>query len=114
MTAADLTRFQTLANTTSRTVFGATIKVASIPRLALFTAPRLSADLADSTVRVDRYTSTVRILKSEVITITAPTDWIGVLIELPEGNGWRSYRAIPELIQDIRLSNEWKLEVESV
>lgn len=96
------------------THMGSTIRVAGTERAAVYTAPRLDAALDPSTVRVDRYTSTVRILKSVVTAITVPTDWIGVLIELPEGASWRSYRAIPELIQDVHLSGEWRLEVESI
>jgi hypothetical protein len=114
VTAAALAAFQTLAHTTRTAVFGQTIRVAGEECSAVFSAPRLAAQFAPSTVRADTYTSTVRILKSVVTDITRPNQWIGVLIELPEGDGWRSYRAIPELIMDVRLVSEWRLEVESI
>ncbi len=117
MTAASLSAFQSLAASHGpHATFAQTIRIASSPKTAIFSAPRLDSGLDPSTVRVDRYTSTVRILKSQVPTITVPTDWIGVLIELPEGtaNAFRSFRAIPELITDVRLANEWRLEVESL
>jgi hypothetical protein len=116
MTAANLTAFQTLAVAHGPHVtFAQTIKVATVSKTAIFSAPRLDARLDDNGVRVDRYTSTVRILKSAVSgTITVPADWISVLIELPEGATWRSYRAIPDQIVDVRHALEWKLEVESL
>jgi hypothetical protein len=114
VTAAALAAFQTLAHTTRTAVFGQTIRVAGEELTAVFSAPRLVAQFAPSTVRDDTYTSTVRILKSDVEDITRPNQWIGVLIELPEGTGWRSFRAIPELIMDVRLASEWRLEVESI
>lgn len=94
--------------------YGRTIKVATVDRAASYTAPRLIPQMDDSTVRVDRYSSTVRILKSEVTAITTPAGWVGVVIELPEGTGWRRYQAIPEQVQDVHINSEWKLDVESL
>lgn len=114
MNAAGLSAFRSQAATVRTALRYVTIKVAGTNRSAYFTAPRLSPQLDDSTVRVDRYRSTLRIFKSEVTAIATPAAWVGVKIELPEGAGWRTYLAIPELVQDIDPTSEWRLEVESI
>jgi hypothetical protein len=113
MTSADLAAFITQANATRVAVFGQAVRIASASKTACFTAPRLDISIEDSTLQERRYRSTLRILKSEVTSITTPQAWQGVLIELPEGSGWREYRAIPDMITDVILASEWKLEIES-
>lgn len=115
MTATALAQFNSKALATQAAVFGQTVRIAGVQKTAAFSSPRLDADLAESTVRVDRYTSIVRIAKSEVSSITTPEQWIdsAVTVELPEGASWRMYRIIGQVI-DVRHRNEWRLEVQSV
>lgn len=92
--------------------YGATVKVSGTTLTATFSSPRLEYDLGDSTVGVEKYTSILRIPKASVPAITAPGDWPGVSIELPDGAGWRTYEALPGA-QDIRVAGEWRVELRS-
>jgi hypothetical protein len=114
MNRTSLDAFRARAAASQMESFGGTIRVSGAEVTAIFTAPRLDPSLAESTVRVDKYTSTVRILKSAVSSITTPAAWVGVLIELPEASSYRSYHAIPEFIEDLQLSSEWGLQIKSV
>lgn len=113
MPSSELLAFNAAALAFRNTHLGATIKVSGTPVLATFTAPRLSPSLADSTLGIDRYHSTVRIPKAAVPQITTPAAWEGITLQLPEGVNWRTYKILTEAI-DVHLAGEWKLDVESL
>lgn len=115
MPSDELTDFMAAGLAFRTTHLGQTIRVGGVEKSAVFTAPRLEAKLGDSTVRVSRYYATVRILKTEVATIVTAAQWIddGVVIELPEGAGWRTYRLVMEPTDGV-MSGEWRMEVETV
>lgn len=95
---------------------GAPVKINGVMINAVFSSPRLAATLGDSTVRDDKYFSTIRILKTAVPAIRTAAQWINdqVRIELPEGlNSWRQYHIVMEPT-DVQMSGEWRIEIETI
>lgn len=89
------------------------VRIAGSTVTARFTSPRPAFDFAESTASVTRYTSTLRIALSEVPSITKPSDWDGVKIELPDGADWREYRVLMNA-GAVHLGDDWHLQVETL
>lgn len=105
----------TQAQSTRAALFGRTVRIDGTSVTAVFSPPQLVSRLDDSTVRVDRYQTTLHVLKSVVPTITTAEQWIEdeVVIELPSGSGWRTYRLVMKPTDGL-MGSEWKLEIESL